>query len=76
MVEERNIEHQPKMLQALENIVSLPTMGDPTNPLNWTSKNIRKIAAELLVLGLFVCHKVVRQCLIGLGYHLQANKKT
>lgn len=72
----RVIEHQPEMLQAIENIVSPHTMGDPMNPLIWTSKSIRKIAAELLVLGFTVCHEVVRQCLIELGYSLQVNKKT
>jgi hypothetical protein len=70
------VEHQPEMLKAIENIVSPHTMGDPMNPLIWTSKSIRKIAAELLVLGYKVCHEVVRQCLIELGYSLQANKKT
>jgi len=70
------IEHQPEMLQAIENIVSPHTMGSPTNPLIWTSKSIRKITEALLVLGYNVCHEVVRQCLIELGYSLQANKKT
>lgn len=70
------IEHQPEMLKAIENIVSPHTMGDPMNPLIWTSKSIRKIAAELLILGFTACHEVVRQCLIELGYSLQANKKT
>jgi hypothetical protein len=70
------IEHQPEILQAIENIVSPHTMGNPMNPLIWTSKSIRKITAELLVLGYKVSHEVVRQCLKELGYSLQANKKT
>jgi len=70
------IEHQPDLLQAIENIVSPHTMGNPMNPLIWTSKSIRKIAAELLIMGYDVCHEVVRQCLIYMGYSLQANKKT
>ena len=70
------IEHQPEMLHAIEDIVSPHTMGNPMNPLIWTSKSIRKITAELLVLGFKVSHEVVRQCLIELGYSLQANKKT
>jgi hypothetical protein len=70
------IEHQPDMLQAIEDIVSPHTMGDPMNPLVWTSKSIRNIAAELVILGYKVCHEVVRQCLISLGYSLQVNKKT
>jgi len=70
------IELQPEILRIIENIVSPHTMGNPMNPLIWTSKSIRKIAKELLVLGYKVCHEVVRQCLIHLGYSLQANKKT
>lgn len=70
------IEHQPKILQAIEDVVSPHTMGNPMNPLIWTSKSIRKITAELLILGYKVSHEVVRQCLIELGYSLQANKKT
>lgn len=70
------IDHQPEMLQAIEDIVSPHTMGNPMNPLIWTSKSIRKITAELLVLGYKVSHEVVRQCLMELGYSLQANKKT
>jgi hypothetical protein len=72
----KTIEHQPEILQAIEDIVSPHTMGDPMNPLIWTSKSIRKITAELVVLGYKVSHEVVRQCLMELGYSLQANKKT
>lgn len=68
--------HQPKILQAIQDIVSPHTMGNPMNPLIWSSKSIRKISAELLILGFKVCHEVVRKCLIELGYSLQANKKT
>ncbi len=70
------VEHQPEMLQAIEDIVSPYTMGNPMNPLIWTSKSIRKITAELLALGYKVSHEVVRHCLMELGYSLQANKKT
>ena len=70
------IDHQPELLQAIDNIVSPHTMGDPMNPLIWTSKSIRKIAVELHILGYDVCDEVVRQCLIYMGYSLQANKKT
>jgi hypothetical protein len=72
----KTVELQPEILKAIENLVSPHTLGDPMNPLIWTSKSIRKIASELLVLGYKVSHEVVRQCLIGLGYSLQANIKT
>ena len=41
------IELQPEILRTIENIVSPLTMGKPMSPLIWTSKSIRKIAAEL-----------------------------
>jgi Rhodopirellula transposase DDE domain len=69
-------ELQPQMMQTIEEIVSAHTMGDPTNPLIWTSKSVRKITAELVVLKYKTCHEVVRQCLMNLGFSLQSNKKT
>jgi len=69
--------HQPEIIQAIEDIVSPHTMGDPMNPLIWSSKSSRKISSELLLIkGLKICHESVRQCLINLGYSLQSNKKT
>jgi len=69
--------NQPEIIQAIEDIVSPHTMGDPMNPLLWSSKSSRKISSELLLIkGLKICHESVRQCLINLGYSLQSNKKT
>lgn len=70
------VEQQPEMLEAIEEIVSAHTLGDPMNPLKWTSKSSRKIAAEMVALGYNVSHELVRQSLHRLGYSLQANKKT
>ena len=68
--------HQPDLLIAIEDIVSPHTMGNPMNPLIWTSKSIRKIQSSLKERGFDICHEVVRQCLIELRYSLQSNKKT
>ena len=70
------IDRQPELLKAIEDFISPHTLGDPMNPLLWTSKSIRKITAELLVLKFKVSHEVVRQCLMNMGYSLQANRKT
>ena len=70
------VEQQPETLESIEDIVSAHTMGDPMNPLKWTSKSGRKIAAEMVGLGYRVSHESVRQSLHRLGYSLQANKKT
>jgi hypothetical protein len=70
------IEKHPEILQKIENIVSPHTMGDPMNPLKWTSKSIRNIASELHASNYKISHEAVRQSLIDMGYSLQANKKT
>jgi transposase len=69
-------QHKPQLMQVINELVSAHTMGNPMNPLIWTSKSIRKITAELLALNYKICHEVVRQCLIELGFSLQSNKKT
>ena len=69
-------ELQPELLKTIQNLVSPHTMGDPMKPLIWTSKSLRKIVAELILLNYKVSHEAVRQCLISLGYSLQSNKKT
>ena len=68
--------HFPGLLKSIEDIVSPHTMGDPMNPLKWTSKSIRKITNSLVDKGFKVCHEVTRKCLKELGYSLQSNKKT
>lgn len=70
------VEQQPKLRQEIEKIVSPHTLGDPMNPLIWTSKSTRKISAELLNSNLTASHEIVRQCLMEMGYSLQTNKKT
>ena len=68
--------HFPDLLKSIEDIVSPHTMGDPMNPLKWTSKSIRNITKSLIDNGFTICHEVTRKCLLELGYSLQTNKKT
>ena len=70
------IDKNPEILLKIKDLVAPHTMGDPMNPLIWTSKSVRKITAELVALKYKVCHEVVRQSLKSLGFSLQANKKT
>lgn len=72
----KEVEKAPDLLQAIEKIVSPHTMGDPMNPLQWTSKSLRKIAALAKEKGFFVSHKLVGELLKNLGYSLQSNRKT
>jgi len=40
-------EKDKELLTAIEELVMPHTMGNPMNPLRWTSKSFRKICAEL-----------------------------
>jgi transposase len=69
-------EKDSALSQAIEDIVSPHTLGNPMKPLQWTSKSLRKIAAIAKEKGYNVSHKLVGELLKGLGYSLQSNRKT
>ena len=52
------------------------TRGDPESPLRWTSKSVRKLAAELTKQGHQTSHRMVASLLREMDYSLQANRKT
>jgi len=66
----------PTLLSDLERLVDPVTRGDPMSPLKWTSKSLRNLASALCAMGHRVGHDVVGSLLKGLGYSLQANRKT
>src|SRR5690242_17734616 len=53
--------HEPTLLPDLEALVEPTTRGDPQSPLRWTSKGVRRLAAELRArgheVGFVVCGK-------------------
>ena len=69
-------ESHPGILDALKELVSAHTKGDPMNPLIWTNKSLRSLQQELKSQGYEVSHRIVGKLLKKLGYSLQANKKT
>ena len=69
-------EEQPTLLMALDKMISPTTRGDPMNPLRWTCKSTRTLAAELRKQGYKVGASTVRELLGDLGYSLQGNRKT
>src|SRR6266566_8840605 len=71
-----NVSKDPKLSADLERLVEPVTRGDPESPLRWTSKSVRKLAKELQGMGHQVSHELVSELLHGLGYSLQANRKT
>jgi Rhodopirellula transposase DDE domain len=71
------IEHDDTTIVTdLLTLVGSSTRGDPESPLRWTSKGVRRIAAELRQQGHAVSHQTVAALLDDLGYSLQANRKT
>jgi hypothetical protein len=70
------VEREPGLREALLGLVEGATRGDPESPLLWTSRSIAKLAEQLRALGFQVHESTVRRQLIGLGYSLQANRKT
>jgi len=71
-----SVEHDPRLVQALEALIDPDTRGDPTSPLRWTCKSTRQLARLLTAQGHPVSHMTVARLLHGLRYSLQGNAKT
>jgi transposase len=69
-------ETDPTLLSDLKGLVEADTRGDPESPLLWTAKGVRQLAAALRDRGHKVHFATVAKLLRGLGYSLQANRKT
>ncbi len=72
----KSVDKDPRLLAELRTLVEPATRGDPENPLRWTSKSVRHLAAELQARGLRASHQLVSELLASEGYSLQANVKT
>jgi transposase len=66
----------PQIKDELEKLLEPCTRGDPQSPLRWTSKSLRRLAAELSERGLPIGADKVAELLRELKYTLQANRKT
>lgn len=67
---------QPGLEAALERLVDPTTRGDPMSPLRWTCKSRAKLASALSKDGWQVSSTTVGRLLNGLGFRLQAVRKT
>jgi transposase len=72
----RAADRDPTLRHDLEALIEPGTRGDPESPLRWTTKSVRRLAAELGRGGHAVSHQTVSELLHELGYSLQANRKT
>jgi DDE family transposase len=69
-------ETQPGVTEALDLLVEPLTRGDPMSPLRWTCKSRAKLTAALAAQGWRVSSTTVGHLLHGLGYRLQALRKS
>ena len=69
-------EREPGLREALVALLEGATRGDPESPLLWTSRSVANLTAALGAQGFAVHESTVRRQLKGLGYSLQANRKT
>ena len=72
----KTIDQDAGLQAALEALIEPVTRGDPESPLRWSAKSLRTLAAELTHKGHSVSHRLVAELLQGMGYSLQANRKT
>jgi hypothetical protein len=72
----KTVDKDPRLMPALERLLESATRGDPESPLRWTSKSLRRLAAELVHLGHATSARMVAKLLRQMGYSLQANRKT
>jgi hypothetical protein len=72
----KEIDKDITLKKAIEEVISPYTLGDPMNPLLWTSKSLRHIADILKQKGYTVSHKLIGETLKEAGYSLQGNRKT
>jgi hypothetical protein len=67
---------QPGIEEALDELVSPATRGDPMSPLRWTTKSLAQLSKALYAKGFAVSKSTVGRLLKAAGYRLQAVFKT
>ena len=73
----RALTEQDETLQDdLQRLVDPATRGDPESLLVWTSKSLANLAGALHEMGHQISDQTVGKLLRGLGFGLQANRKT
>ena len=64
----KTVDKDPTLRTDLERLIDPATRGDPESPLRWTSKSIRRLAAELIGLGHATSARMVGKLLREMGY--------
>jgi transposase len=61
--------------EQIEAFINPHTRGEPESPLQWVSKSLRHIEAELKEKGFFASHRIIGDALKEHGFSLQSNRK-
>jgi hypothetical protein len=69
-------ETDPELLGDLDKLLEPAVRGDPERPLRWTSKSAANLARGLQQQGHQIVARTVLRLLVGLGFTMQANRKT
>lgn len=68
-------EAQPGLLEALLSLLDGYTVGNPENPLTWTTKSLRNLSDALKQKGFFAGRTAIEKVLEDQGFSLQQNRK-
>ena len=68
-------EKYPQIKEKLLELLDGNVIGNPENPLCWTTKSLRNLEESLSAVGIKVSYVTVKQLLEELGFSLQQNKK-
>jgi Rhodopirellula transposase DDE domain len=69
-------ETDPELLGHLDELLEPAVRGDPERPLRWTSKSAANLARGLQEQGHQIVGRTVLRLLGGMGFTMQANRKT
>ena len=64
-----------ELLKEIEAIADIDSIGNPENPLRWTTKSLRNITEALASKGIQISYGKVRLLLKKSGFSLQATRK-
>lgn len=68
-------ERYPDIMDKLTELLDGNTVGNPENPLCWTTKSLRNLQDALREANIFVSYPTIGTILEGMGFSLQQNKK-
>ena len=69
------VENYPNIIEELNLLLDGNTVGNPENPLCWTTKSLRNLQEALAEKGIKISHPTIGTLLEGMGFSLQQNKK-